>query len=900
MSFKPEGFSEKIFKDRYAFTEDESWEEACRRVGRQASLAESRDKVSKYEEKFSEILYDNLFCPGGRIWYGSGRLEPNLLNCFVLSAELDSKYGWGNLCNENVVTSMSGGGCGQDFSDIRPFEAEIRGHRGLAPGPLGLMIGINDLSRMVRSAGGRRAANMFSLNLTHPDILKFLDSKLQKGELELANISVRSEITSKFIELIRSNSDLELSWKGRYRSQTNARDLWNKIVYNSYECAEPGFLNWELVESENTIYYLTKLITTNPCFVGDTKILTEDGYRKIEDLSQEEKPILINSDGEAVKGIVWSNGFKETVKIKRTQGDDIFCTPDHEFMDIDGNRVQAKDLKGKRIMPFIELNKTNNVFTKLGFIQGAGNLTRLNKDQWKGLEINIGKDDEDVKTLFGSHINGRNFYTTEFTDILTSLQFCDKILPERTLPETFNEWELNDKKQFMKGLYSANGCVIESAKRIAFKSTSKELIKQISEFLGSIGIDTYITTNKSKKVKFSNGEYQCKESYDINICRHYSIIKFAKEIGFIHNYKNEKLINIIKNTSPIVTSIKPNGLKEVFDFNLDSDNHWGIVEGVVAHNCGEIPLSQWESCCLGHLVLPRFINNKNVNWELLGKTIRTAVRFLDNILSVNKYPLDCMKITASKLRRIGLGTTGLADMLVLCGLKYGSEESLRFINKLERFISKQAYEASILLAVEKGAFERCNPELHIKSGFVKRMTPKIKELILEHGIRNCAMLTKAPVGTTSILSGNCSSGIEPIFAPAYERRYFDGEERKTELVFHPLFKKYMDENKDVNHFAGIKELDVEDHFKVQEVIQTHVDNAVSKTINIPTDYPVERMSELWLKYLPALKGTTFYRENSREEPPLKALSLEEAKKLYNKDVKIGSEEHQCKGGTCEL
>jgi len=229
---------------------------------------------------------------------------------------------------------------------------------------------------------------------------------------------------------------------------------------------------------------------------------------------------------------------------------------------------------------------------------------------------------------------------------------------------------------------------------------------------------------------------------------------------------------------------------------------------------------------------------------------------------------------------------------------------------LYRFISKAAYEASVILAVEKGAFPLCQPDKHVESGFMKRMPAKIRSLVQEHGIRNCCILTQAPTGTVSILSGNCSSGIEPMFAPAYERRYWDGDKRKSELVFHPLFADFMSIGKDVSHFVGSHELSVRDHMEVQRIVQKHVDNAVSKTINIAHDYPMEEVEKLWLEYLPFLKGTTFYRENTRgfinkdgaiEEPPLKALSIEEGIKRFQETHKTEVEiVNDCTSGLCSI
>jgi ribonucleoside-diphosphate reductase alpha chain len=190
------------------------------------------------------------------------------------------------------------------------------------------------------------------------------------------------------------------------------------------------------------------------------------------------------------------------------------------------------------------------------------------------------------------------------------------------------------------------------------------------------------------------------------------------------------------------------------------------------------------------------------------------------------------------------------------------------------------------------------------------MTKKVKDLIEDHGIRNCALLAQAPTGTVSILSNNCSSGIEPMFAFAYWRNYWDNDERKRELCFHPLFIEFMEKNKSVDHFMASHNLTVKDHMEVQKIIQKHVDNAVSKTVNIPKNYNKSKLADLWLEYLPYLKGTTFFREGSRMfldkdgnplEPPLVPINLKKAIELYKKEKQIISKTTtDCPKGICEI
>lgn len=188
----------------------------------------------------------------------------------------------------------------------------------------------------------------------------------------------------------------------------------------------------------------------------------------------------------------------------------------------------------------------------LGFIQGDGTLTDLNNPSKHGININVGVDDEDVNSHFNFNrpIGERAIYynyNDEVLSLLHSLQFDIKTLPERCLPLTFKNWSYEDKLNFMRGLYSANGSVLEKYNRITFKTTCRELAEQIKQFWTDCGLNPYITTNKSKTVKFSNGEYTCKESYDVNMTRLENRIWFRDNIGFIQNYKNDKLNNSINN-----------------------------------------------------------------------------------------------------------------------------------------------------------------------------------------------------------------------------------------------------------------------------------------------------------------------------------------------------------------
>src|SRR5699024_1069686 len=183
-----------------------------------------------------------------------------------------------------------------------------------------------------------------------------------------------------------------------------------------------------------------------------------------------------------------------------------------------GDSVEAKDLKGERLMPGISLRRDNDEFVRLGFLQGDGCLGRLKSNEHLGLEINIGHKDDDIFDLFdirkeeGKH----SYYTRGYNDRLMELGFSSNDLPYRGLPDTIDTWSNEEVLSFLRGLYSANGSVIKGH-RVALKSTCKDLVIQVKNLLDGFDINPYITTNKSKKIKFNNGEYKCRESYDLNI-----------------------------------------------------------------------------------------------------------------------------------------------------------------------------------------------------------------------------------------------------------------------------------------------------------------------------------------------------------------------------------------------
>jgi len=340
----------------------------------------------------------------------------------------------------------------------------------------------------------------------------------------------------------------------------------------------------------------------------------------------------------------------------------------------------------------------------------------------------------------------------------------------------------------------------------------------------------------------------------------------------------------------------------------DMNNIWYHKKLVSTNPCGEIWLEEYGCCDLGAINLVNHIDSETneIDWDSLADTVTLGVRFLDDVLDVNVYPLKKIEQNCQNVRRVGLGIMGLGHALIKLGLRYDNSEGRKMVDKIFNFIKKRAYESSTYLAAEKGSFPAFDADKFLESGFCKTLTKGTRAKIREYGIRNCAILTIAPTGTTSIMAAT-SSGIEPVFSAGYKRRYYASEDGsnerviKEEIVIDPLFKDLYEQNYDLSAFVSAHEIDVEDHLRMQHVVQKHIDNAVSKTINLPNDYPIEKYGTLLLKYGPKLKGTTVYRSGSRGNEPLVPLTIEDAiKYLETQEVVVATAESDCPSGICEI
>ena len=921
-----------------------------RRVARNLSLADANygateEQRQATEDRFYRAMRRLELLPNSPTLMNAGRELQQLSACFVLPVE-DSLDGIFDKVKQTALIHKSGGGTGFAFSRLRPEGDVVGSTGGVASGPVSFIRAFDTGTDVVKQGGTRRGANMGILDVSHPDIIKFIRSKEDGRTLVNFNISVG--VNADFMEKVKTGESYDLvnPRTGQVSGQQNAREVFDLLAEMAWKTGDPGLVFLDVINRDNPNPQLGRIESTNPCVTGDTLIYTRDGLQRAADLWNDRRELSVTIDGRfsvgrfLSAGQLFATGVKPVYRLLTREGYEVRLTADHLVMSCRG-WVRADNLEpGEQIRLLNQKGGFGDVGSGetgmlLGWLVGDGT---LKSDRavlsFFGEERKLApRFAEMMQSVVREPIGTRASYDIGVVEIggrdesrVSSSRFLD--LAEESgvvqgskhvVPDSVFLGSEAMQSGFLSALFSADGHVSGSiGKGVSVRLTSidREFLVDVQRLLLNFGIVSAIYSDRRVEGprllpdgKGGQAEYNCSAYHDLVISKD-NLIRFAADIGFMSEAKQSMLVSHLSayrrgpyrdTFEATFSALVPEGEEQVFDLT-EPVTHSFVANGIVVHNCGEQPLLPYESCNLASINLARMVNfaeaEVSIDWDGLSETIDVAVHMLDNVIDMNDYPIPEIAEMSRKTRRIGLGVMGFADLLVQLAIPYDSEEALDTAERVMGFIHDETHRASLQLALDRGPFPAWEGSIYNANGDSRLM-------------RNSAPTTIAPTGTISIIAG-ASSGIEPLFALGYVRNVMDN----TRLVeSNPYFEAvarhegfYSEELiEEIARTGTLEELDVpqwvknvfrtshdispEWHVRMQGAAQAHTDNAVSKTINFPHTATVDDVKRAYmLAYELDCKGITVYRDGSKDGQVLSTGDTSRAEQAGGEQV--GSEHRE--------
>ncbi|MGE3648884.1 MAG: LAGLIDADG family homing endonuclease, partial [Reyranellaceae bacterium] len=869
---------------------------------------------------------DFRFLPAGRILAGSGtNRDVTLFNCFVMGTIPDSMAGIFEHLREAALTMQQGGGIGYDFSTLRPKGAPVHGVGADASGPLSFMDVWDSMCRTIMSAGSRRGAMMATLRCDHPDIEDFVEAKREPTRLRNFNLSVL--VTDAFMTAIADDAEWPLTFGGRVFRTLKARALWDRIMRATYDVAEPGVIFIDRINRANNLAYCETISATNPCVTGETWVLTTDGPRQVAELVGKPATLLVDGRPHAsgAQGF-FATGCKPTRILRTVEGYALRLTADHPVRVVTSETRWRLETTWRAAGELVPGDRV--VLHDHRLCAGWAGAYGHDEGYLLGLLLGDGtlKDDKAVLSVWPARraANGGD-PVDGVTGVMDAALNAARALPHRA---DFAGWQRvagRDERRlslgalkrmaldlgmapgaksitpamertssdfhrgFLRGFFDADGAVLGSqAKGVSIRLAQSDLerLAGAQRMLLRLGIVSTIYrerrppgTSSLPDGRGGRKEYPTLAQHELVIAGS-NVVRFAEVVGFAHGEKAARLKVLIEayrrqpNRERFlarVEAVEDAGAMDVFDVQVPGVNAFD-ANGLYVHNCGEQPLPPYGACLLGSINLARLVKEPfeagaALDMAALEEVVPLAVRMLDNAIDVSRFPLPAQAEEARNKRRMGLGVTGLADALIMCGVRYGSAEAVALTRQWLGALRRFSYMASSDLAAEKGSFPLFNQTRYLQGETVRSLDEDVRASIARYGIRNALLNSIAPTGTISLFADNVSSGIEPVFAFAHERTVLmpDGSKRVEEASNYAwrLYRHLKGADAlPTDAFVDAQTLPPEAHLAMQAAAQDFVDSSISKTINLPETISFEAFKDVYAEaYRLGCKGCTTYRPN---------------------------------------
>jgi ribonucleoside-diphosphate reductase alpha chain len=894
----------EVLKARYLLRDEhgnivETPEQLFKRVARAVARADNAygDDAGASEKTFYEMMARLEFLPNTPTLFNAGTEIGQLSACFVLPVE-DSLESIFTAVKNMALIEQTGGGVGFNFSRLRPRGDIVKSTKGVASGPVSFMRVFDTATEVIKAGGKRRGAMMGILRVDHPDILEFILAKQNPQFLSNFNISVA--VTDEFMQAVSGDEEYWLT-NPRNNEKTKplkAREAWRLIARSAWASGDPGVVFIDEVNRHNPTPHVGRIESTNPCVTADTWVMTADGPRKVKELVGHAFVAIVNGGKWSSSPVgFFSTGVKQVCSLKSKEGFEVKLTSNHMVLRLKTVWKQAAELE------WVEVANLK-----------PGDCVLLNNyrnaDDWPSCSIREASYDESFpaecpkhssgKVLLSTCANGQASNSSSEEALISTKLACTnlnaghaaelflKASSEDALGE-FEKTPASFYQAFLACLFNKAGSihVTESGDlEVRLNLDRVSAVKVVQRMLLRLGIVAVAqTSSKLEREPLCCNSFHRGERHRLGglVISGDNVEAFARKIGFTSIHRQvlvEKLVETCKARTAVepfvafVEEVVPAGEEEVYDVVIPGINAFD-ANGFLVHNCGEQPLLPYESCNLGSINLAKMVYNGKVDWGKLRLTVRNAVHFLDNVIDVNVFPLKEIGEITRANRKVGLGVMGFADMLILLGIPYDSEEALQCGEQVMRFIQEEAHEASREMGEQRGSFP--NFEGSIWQAKYSAM-------------RNATVTTVAPTGTISIIAG-CSSGIEPLFAISFMRNVLGGARLfETNQLFEETAKQrefYSGEllekiarTGSVKNIESVPEdvkrlfvtaLDIapEWHVRMQAVFQKHTDNAVSKTVNLPNHATVEDVQAVYdLAWKLKCKGVTVFRYGSKPEQVL--------------------------------